>query len=125
MLAIGTIGIIAWRYCGKEPVILLYWIGTNFVCSMFIIPVFALVIRYLKGLNVPFLGVVGKASYNIFLIQMLFFDIPQEYISAKITSRGLHLLFILSVCVLGGIMFWLVEQRITKKILKMTEHIWK
>ena len=125
LFVIGAIGIIAWRYCGKEPKILIYWAGTNFVCSMFVMPVFAFIVRYLKGVKVPVLGVVGKASYNIFLVQMLLYDIPQEYITQRIDSRGWHLVFNIVICIVVGVLFWVVEKSITQKIIRMMEHIWK
>lgn len=125
LVVVGAGSIIAWRYYSMPPLIVNYWIGTCYVCSMFIIPAFALVIKYLKNMRLPGMEVVGKASYNIFLVQMLFYDIPQEYIAAKINSRVLQLLFGLVVCVVVGILFWIVEKRITQKVLKIMEHVWK
>lgn len=114
-------GILIWlfSYYGYTPTIVSHWTQTSFFTALFIIPIMGLILRSakLKELSCPPLELIGKASYNIFLVQMVYFN----YVAARIypIAKSLLLCNILNLCItiLAGILFFYVEHKITHKIL--------
>lgn len=72
LMLVGIIFIIAYQYLGYEPVIITEWTGTSFVACLYILPIAAVLLRKISVGN-RVVEVVGKASYNIFLVQMIYY----------------------------------------------------
>jgi peptidoglycan/LPS O-acetylase OafA/YrhL len=59
---------------------------------------------------------MGKASYNIFLTQMIFFAYVVDIVYKIVPNRALQLIICILVSTLVGYMFYLIESKITRKI---------
>lgn len=114
----GIAYIVAITYCGYTPRILIHWKGTSFVACLYLIPIFYLLITKIRNCTFKPLEIVGKASYNIFLTQMVWYALGSWYVEKFIDNRfvllGIHIL----VCVGVGLVFYFVETPITKWINK-------
>ncbi len=66
---------------------------------------------------------LGRASYNIFLVQMVYYcDIaPKAY--TFVESRAMQFIMNIMVCIIAGILFYFVESKITKVMIHITEPI--
>lgn len=72
---VGAGFIILFSYTDYEPIILNYWSGTSFLPALFIVPLMAFLIIKCNGIHNKVLEVIGKASYEIYLTQMVFYNI--------------------------------------------------
>lgn len=114
---IGLIYIVVFNYLGVKPIITNQWTLTSLFAVMLIIPVMKILIKNINY-HIALLELFGKASYNIFLVQMIFFlkgaDIVYKYIPFVI----LRLIVLISICCIVGVLFYKLENPITKKIIK-------
>lgn len=117
---IGFTFILSYFYLGYEPIILRYWTKTSILAVLYIIPFICLFIR--KGKVVKFfpLEIIGKASYHIFLTQMLWYSGGLKKLSSKLENRFLLLLASVFICLIVGTIFHFVENPISNKINKIT-----
>lgn len=105
---------VAYNYAGYTPQILVYWITTSWLGSMYIIPFVAWYIGKCRIKCAP-LELIGKASYNIFLVQMFYFWInPVADLNVTIGSK---VFLNLVICLLIGIVYYLIENPITKYLV--------
>lgn len=119
MFCIGAVFI--WRnaYTDYKPTYLIHWTQTSCIASMYIIPVVCLLIRKCRLRFAP-LELLGRASYNIFLIQMLYYYSVAEIVYANVESRKLQLLISVSVCLLAGVLYYYLETPLTKWVQRKT-----
>lgn len=115
-IIIGAAFIILVEYIGYKPRIIIYWTRTSFIAALFIIPIVTYIICKLNSLKCAVLELLGKASYNIFLVQMVWYISGSLVVEKYVTSRAIHLLINLVCCLITGIVFYEIESRITKKI---------
>lgn len=113
---VGLLYIILISYTAYSPKIITYWTGTSFVSCLYVLPIAALLIDKCK-VKLKALELIGKASYNIFLVQMIYYSFLAGMIYSFVSSRILELAADISICVLIGIIFYYVETPITKIIL--------
>lgn len=116
---VGAVFLTAHRYFGYMPDILTHWTSTSCLAVLFVVPIVAYIIKKLGHIKIPPLEIVGKASFNIFLVQMLFynyFDKTGPFFPNKYIHVGLNIL----ICVSAGILFYIVESRLTRLICKYT-----
>lgn len=111
--------IVFYKYLGFQPTITQYWTGTSFLACLFIIPLSAPLI--LNKFRCYVLEVIGKASYNIFLVQMVYYNYAGVMYS-QVESRLLQILINILFCVIVGILFYCFETPITKKIRQILYH---
>ena len=75
-----------------------------------------IILKYLKNIDKNFfesiINTIGKASYHIFLIQMLYFGM----LRIVIFNNGLDYILDLAICVSIGIMYYYIEPKITKNL---------
>ena len=110
MTAIGAAFISSITYCGYEPSIVNKdWSNTNFISSMLIIPLMVWVLQNLKMRFLP-LEIVGRASYHIFLAQMVYY---LGYYSQNwgATWQG-HLITGVMISLLAGVVFYYTDKPI-------------
>lgn len=111
---IGLLYIVAFVYQGLEPIITVFWTGTSMWACLFIIPFSAPLILN-RVVHNRLIETIGKASYNIFLFQMVYYN--GAYIRYKIIdNRALQLLVNIIACTILGLLFYYVETPITKAI---------
>ena len=115
----GIVYIILFKYLGYAPVITNYWTGTSFFASLYILPVSdALLNRY--PLKCTPLEVIGKASYNIFLVQMVYY-VRAGYLYQIISSRILQIIMNIAICLFAGIIFYKIETPVSRFIIQKSE----
>ena len=115
---IGVCFIILVEYSSYNPKIIIYWTRTSFVACLYILPIAYNLLR--KGSKfhcVPF-EMLGKASFNIFLTQMVYYMYAANILYSYISNMYLRIIINIFICCVFGIIFYYVESFITKKIIK-------
>lgn len=123
---IGVVFIFIEAYTSYSPKIIIHWTGTCFLATLYILPICCFLFEKCRNVRIAPLELAGKASFNIFLTQMLFFVYAGQ-ISRKVFANvqnqyvltALQNLFNILVCVIFGILFYKMEKRLTSKILKL------
>lgn len=121
-LAIGLIYIWVIKYTPYESVFLTYWQGTSLLSIFYIAPIIGCLIKHFSASDMQkmkLLRFMGKASYNIFLTQMVYY-LFDTIIAKYIAYDLVHVLFNVVVCVAVGLLFYKIEQPITKKLILFT-----
>ena len=114
LLFVGFCFIILFRYTNYKPKIFKWWTGTSMFPVLFIIPIFGFLVE--KNIKFAPLEKIGKASYNIFLTQMVYYCYLYWKIKEIFENVYLNALVSIVICVIIGIVFYEIENRITKKI---------
>lgn len=114
---LGCIYIFLFKYTNLQPVFTDQWTGTSVFAVLFIIPVTLYLTKQTKIHN-KMIELLGKASFNIFLVQMLYYWYFANKFYALIHSTFLRLAFNIIVCCSFGILFYLAEYPITQRIVK-------
>ena len=111
---VGFCFIILFKYTNYSPKIFKWWTGTSMFPVLFIVPIFG----FLVGKNIKFapLEKIGKASYNIFLTQMVYYCYLYGKIKEFLVNVYLNAVVSIAICVIIGIVFYEIENRITKKV---------
>ena len=109
-MGIGATYLAYTQYLGGVPVFTKYWTSTSFVASLLICFPCSLLLLFT---NIRFLPAeyVGKASYHIFLFQMVFYEYAANYIYQSVSSRPLSFLVCFSSCISAGLLFYELERR--------------
>ena len=118
---IGTAYIYLTQYRGIVPPITNFWTSTSMWAALFLIPLApSLVINKFKSSSVELLG---KASYEIFLIQMVYYSYPVFYIYQYVRSKVLQILITIATCVSAGIVFHFLIMPLTDRISIITLYL--
>ncbi|MBD5456788.1 MAG: acyltransferase [Lachnospiraceae bacterium] len=111
---IGIMYIIVFCYMGYTPLITNFWTTTSMWACLYIIPISGSLIFNKKLCN-KLIETIGKASYNIFLVQMVYYNGAKAlYRIVQIKNRGGQLLMNIIICLSIGVLFYFVETPITK-----------
>lgn len=102
-------------YTAYQPKILTYWTSTSFLTSFWFMPCIS---RLLKAeiFRCAQLESIGKASFHIFLTQMVFFDAAFDNICRITSARAVQLLLFFSVSIIVGMAFYYAESYLTNYI---------
>ena len=111
----GVFFTVLFTYTDYNPKIFIYWRGTSLLASMFIVPILGWLIRKVHFGFKP-LEVVGKASFNIFLVQMIYYNFADQTY-ALIPNVALHLFLSIVNCVAAGVLFYLLENKLTRFVI--------
>jgi len=117
---IGALFILNYSYREYEPRILTHWTKTSFVACLFIIPIAMIMIRKLGHVRCLPLEYIGKASYNIFLTQMVWYKFGFKIMKIYVTDRLSLLIFDLILCIAVGMIFYYLETPVTKIVNRKT-----
>lgn len=114
---LGGLYIIIFCYAGVSPPITSIWTGTSMFASMYIFSFMKWLISC-KKVRQPFLELLGRASFNIFLVQMFYYWPVDNIVKGVLHNRMIQLLigFIFSIAI--GLLFYKVEYPITTKFIK-------
>ncbi len=118
MTVIGGVFIGLTRYEIYTPRIITFWTGTSFIAVMWIVPITIWIIRKIRFRFPPLEG-FGKASYNIFLVQMVYYRSYRVKLIPRIKPWKLELLVGMLICLVVGYVFYRIESVITKNIEKI------
>ena len=113
LLGLGWLVLV--EFLGYLPRVLTDWSVTSVLAALYIMPIFALAVEHGKLHFAP-LDLLGKASYDIFLLQILYHSFWVEHIYALIPQRPLQLLVNILICCAVGIAFHFIETPITRKL---------
>ena len=119
-LAVGISYQIATCYMGYKPIIFTQWTDTSMVSILYIAPVFLFLwkkFRYAKWRGGHILEQCGRASFEIFLTQMVFYAFANGILDKHIGSPMIHLIINIIVCMSIGYIFYRIEWPVTKKII--------
>ena len=114
---VGSGFLILTEYAGYTPRIVYWWSKTSFLAVLYAIPIFALVFLRLAPHWGP-VELLGKASYNIFLTQMVYYRYGTRYVYPHISNRILQLTANVVICLAVGVVFYLIENPLTRKLKK-------
>lgn len=116
MILTGILYIVAFRYLGYTPPVTNFWTGTCFWACLYLIPISAWILRS-SGMRNSILELFGRASYNIFLVQMVYYR-GAGIVYGLIKNRALQLGVNLMICLVMGLIFYYIEQPLTAFVNK-------
>ena len=117
----GITYIVLCEYIGIAPPITNLWTGPSFWACLFIIPIAAPMI--LSKIHNRVIELFGRASYNIFLVQMVYY-LAADRIYGLVPNRLLQLIINLIVCVIAGVVFYFFETPVTKMVNNKMYSLW-
>ena len=112
---VGLLFIGLTTYGVYTPRIITSWTGTSFLASMWIVPMMVWMIQNVH-IRCKALEVIGRATYNIFLVQMVYYSAYYPKLSGKM-SRSECLIVGIVICMSIGIVFYLLESRLTNAVI--------
>lgn len=128
MTATGIVFISAVTYFGYEPrIVNKDWATTNFISSMLIIPMMIWVLQNLKTGRVLYLmplEVFGRASYHIFLVQMMYYLGYYQVLQDRVSSWQVHLIAGIIISLTIGVVFYYIDKPIQDWLWKRVSTIW-
>lgn len=114
---LGIVYIILFEYIGIRHIFINdAWDGTSVFAVLFILPIVRFAIGK-KDMTNKVLELLGKASYNIFLVQMVYYLAASEMYK-YVAFVPLRIIINMVVCCLVGVVFYKIENPITNKIIK-------
>jgi peptidoglycan/LPS O-acetylase OafA/YrhL len=116
-LVVGTLFLVGTQYYGVEVPYIGMWQRTSLFGCLFIAPIIGALINKCSNWHFLPLEVVGKASYNIFLVQKVFYKEAGIFYE-KIPGTKLDFIATILICVGVGIVFYLVESPFTSWLVR-------
>ena len=118
-MIIGIGFIYAVSYRGYIPRIFNEWSGTSAMACLYIMPIIGFFIKKCENAHFAPLELLGRASFNIFLVQKVWYYLWRQVfqtdgIGEHVIARRLGATYV--VCIAAGLVFWLIESRITRKL---------
>ena len=122
--ALGAIYVLIVDYTSYNPLFITKWKDTSLFFGFYVIPIVYNILKIKRrDIKLKFISLVSKASYNIFLVQMLIYYIF-ECLRYNFTDNVLvNILVMIVMSFLLGIIFYKIESPITKKLIKKTNNI--
>ncbi len=117
--AVGAVAIYISNYTDYHAHILYYWTKTTIMTVFYIFPIFVLLKSKMEDIREPFFSRIGMASYHIFLVQKLYYRYFSEQIAVYVHQTGLCLLTAIAVCCAVGIIFWKIEEPVSRKVIAL------
>lgn len=113
MLAVGFTYIYTSFYVEREPVLFSYWTPTAMPVSFYIFPIVVLLFRKFYHCTIPgsvgsVLTEIGKASYHIFLVQMVYYHFNLGFVAMEF-PMGISVAANIVLCVCIGCSFYEAE----------------
>lgn len=115
----GTVFLIALCYLGYTPKLIIFWPRTSYAACLYIMPIIAILLNRCKRGFKP-LEIIGKASFNILLTQMVYYMYFAKYIYAAVDNKLIELLAGIGISLVIGVIFYYAEAPVTKFIVKKT-----
>ena len=110
--------IIIYKYIAVSPIIMIYWTGTSMIASMLVIPLSNKLIQIDKLRFKP-IELLGKASYDIFLVQMAYYGLFANHLYSIIHNSLLQIVVSITICLGLGMAFYFIETPLTKVVSKL------
>ena len=117
LFGVGLLYLLGISYWGYQPRITQFWPRTSFIATLYTIPIFQLLWSKCRNIRIPLFDVLGKASYNIYLVQMVYYHMYADYVYLHIPARSMQVLVNILICALVGIVFYRREAPVTNRLL--------
>ncbi len=114
VFALGLFFVILFSYTPYEPKIFTFWSTTSAPATLYIAPIMFLIVKKVK-LNFKPFEYVGKASFDIFLVQMVYFVLYEDFLKDKYFggfNDALAFALTVIICVILGMLLWLFENKL-------------
>lgn len=115
--AAGVLFIIAYQYLGWQPVLFGMWTYTSMPVALYTMPVFEWIVRRCRLRCRP-LELLGIASYNSYLAQMVYYSFGMDFVYLHIAGRWVRLVANLVICAAAGILFHRLESPVTGRLIR-------
>lgn len=114
MAGIGIGFILQVQYMGYEPEILYFWSGTSFIASMYIMPIAEYILTSSRCIRwrCEVLEQLGRASYHVFLVQMIYYGFFSGVFYKIFHNRIAAFIAGSIVCLAGGYLFYRLEHKL-------------
>lgn len=119
----GAAFIYAVCYAGYKPTFFYRWSRTSMLAVFYIAPIAYFLIKKCTWECKP-LACIGKASYNIFFVQMVFFHLANRIFDG-VEGSFPAMLTTYAFCISAGLLFYKIETPITKKVLSCNEKLFQ
>lgn len=114
---VGLAYLIVFKYTSVEPIIIPKgWISTSVIGVLFIVPAMLYLMTPNKLHCAP-IELLGKASFNIFLVQMCYYWGLAHSVYRWFPRAWMQLLASLVICCACGILFYKIESPFTQKMV--------
>lgn len=115
----GGMWLVSVCYGGYKPLVFQRWVTTCLPAALFSVGLIMMILRFLQPKHfpdciIPLVGVVGKSTYEIFLVQKLFYAMPFSCVMTLCAPRTIQLTICLLTCFIGGLLFRSVFQWVYK-----------
>lgn len=121
MFFVGAVWQALLNYVPLEPIFMnVAWARVNYIPTLFIMPIMYVLIKKFNNseIRITILQELGKASYNIYLTQMVFYGCGKaNLVYSMISLLWLQLIICITVCVVAGYIFYRIETPITSRII--------
>jgi len=117
-LLLGGAFIFLTQYLYYKPTFCAFWTSTSMLACLYILPIMSFLLRKCKKFKFLPLEIVGKASYNIFLVQMIWYNLAAKRMYEYVSNGPLQVLLNFAACFGIGIAFYYIETPITKRFTK-------
>lgn len=120
-LLIGFVYIHISSYTSINTYVFEYWTTTSMLVSFWVFPFFCLVYFWSKDMNYYKILFLGKASYHIFLTQMVYYNFDVDGLLMEMLGINVFFSAILSIliCLPMGYLFYLVEGMFSGTLYKL------
>lgn len=111
-------------YLGLTPRFMNYsWARVNYLSVLLVSPIMYAVITKFKEAEIksPVLIELGKASYNVFLTQKVFYAYAAQVIYKAVKGIAAQLASCILICCVAGYFFYRIERKVTAIILNYCE----
>lgn len=119
---IGAIVIVNYQFLGHTHSFINMWTGTSVIAVLFITPLMERILDNSKVKNY-FLENLGKASYEIFLVQMIFYTAGDGFVQKVIPSTFFRVFINSIICCGVGFLYYKIEYPISMRITNRINNI--
>lgn len=115
---VGIAFIVVTSYCGYTPLIFDSWTGTSMIAVLYIGPLFKLILAkmHVAKVRMPLLEKIGTSTYNILVVQMVYYTYFYAVIANKVQGYAKNVLVAIFLCVPLGILVTFLEKPLLKKL---------
>ena len=119
---IGILYILTFQYLGGVPIFTKQWTKTSMFVILYVAPLIALSFLKPDRLKCSVLERLGRASYDIYLVQMFFYAYVSSKVYTMIGNPIVQMLASVFLCCGFGYVYHLLENKLTNAIIhKMTQ----
>lgn len=116
LIGLGFIFLV--EYTSYEPKIIVYWTRTSFLACLYLVPIAYVILKRDLKFGLAPLELLGKASFNIFLTQMVYYFLFSDLVYGCIQNQYVRIIVNTLVCCAFGVLFYHIESPVTKKLIK-------